>query len=58
VAGYVLLALGVLLLAANLGWLDVFWGRLVWPLLLVVLGVALLVSHGTHGRRAGANTTR
>lgn len=55
VAGYVLLALGALLLAANLGWLDVFWGRLVWPLLLVALGIALLA---THGRRAGAGSMR
>ena len=55
VAGYVLLVLGGLLLAANLGWLDMFWGRMIWPLLLVALGVALLT---THGRRAGAGATR
>ena len=55
VAGYVLLALGALLLAANLGWFDAFWGRLIWPLFLVALGVVLLVMTG---RGAGAGTAR
>ncbi len=42
-AGVVLVVLGVLLLAGNFGffgWLS--WGRL-WPLVLVLLGIALLV---------------
>ena len=44
VAGYVLLALGALFLASNLGFFGFLdWGRL-WPLLLVGAGVALLIN--------------
>ena len=52
-AGYGLLILGALLLAADLGWLDAYWARLVWPLLLVAAGVVLLI---TRGPGAGTGT--
>jgi phage shock protein PspC (stress-responsive transcriptional regulator) len=45
-AAYVLIALGTLLLAANLGWLDAYWARLIWPLVLVAVGLALLTARG------------
>jgi phage shock protein C len=52
-AGYGLLILGALLLAADLGWLDAYGARLVWPLLLVAAGVVLLI---TRGPGAGTGT--
>lgn len=42
----ILIALGVLFLANNLGWTNVGLGRLVatwWPLILIAVGVGLLV---------------
>jgi phage shock protein C len=44
-AGLLLLAVGLLLLASNLGWLRwvgwVNWG-LIWPLILIAIGIAIL----------------
>ncbi len=41
-AGWVVISLGALLLAANLGWFQWFsFGRF-WPILLIALGIALL----------------
>lgn len=37
-----LVTIGLLLLLANLGWFDWFRWYLVWPVLLIVLGLALL----------------
>lgn len=42
----ILIALGLLFLANNLGWTDVGLGRLIatwWPLILIAVGVSLLV---------------
>jgi hypothetical protein len=48
-------ALGGLLLASNLGFLAFSATRL-WPLLLVLLGVALLIRRGHGGERRGPST--
>jgi hypothetical protein len=40
------IALGSLLLAANLGWFDAYWSRLLWPLILVAVGLVLLTARG------------
>jgi hypothetical protein len=50
---YLLIVGGVLLLAANLGWLSVGWiGRLLslWPVALIAVGVDLLTSGATAAR--------
>jgi phage shock protein PspC (stress-responsive transcriptional regulator) len=45
-AGLVLIGLGLLFIAGNLGWFYWFsWGAF-WPLILVVLGVAILIGRG------------
>jgi len=45
-AGLVLVGLGMLFVAGNLGWFFWFnWGAF-WPLILVALGVAILVGRG------------
>jgi phage shock protein C len=45
-AGLVLVGLGLILVAGNLGWFYWFhWGA-IWPLILVALGVAILVGRG------------
>jgi ABC-type nickel/cobalt efflux system permease component RcnA len=38
----VLIALGVLFLLANMGWLDVGWISHSWPVILIAIGVWLL----------------
>lgn len=45
VGAAVLIVLGVFFLAANLGWLNWFDFGLLWPLILVALGVALIFRH-------------
>lgn len=44
--GLVLIAIGVLFLAANLGWLRWINGDVFWPALLVILGIGLLIRQG------------
>lgn len=39
---FLLVTIGLLLLLANLGWFDWFRWHLVWPVLLIALGLALL----------------
>lgn len=42
----ILIGLGILFLARNLGWTDFGLGRLIatwWPLILIAVGVSLLV---------------
>jgi len=46
-AGFVLLGLGLALLANTAGWVPGIDADVVWAVLLVVLGVALLVRRGT-----------
>ncbi|MBI3972389.1 MAG: PspC domain-containing protein [Chloroflexi bacterium] len=46
VAGYVLLALGIMVLAANLGWFDSWYWKGLWPLALVIVGIFLLWERG------------
>lgn len=48
--GVMLVALGSVYLASNLGYLPVHWHRL-WPAWLIVAGVALLVARGEGRRR-------
>jgi phage shock protein C len=43
VAGVVLVALGAILLAVNVGWFSWLDWRVVWPALLVALGLALML---------------
>lgn len=38
----VLIVLGVLILMANMGWMDVDWVGRFWPVILIVIGVGLL----------------
>ena len=45
VGAAVLIVLGVFFLAANLGWLNWIDFGLLWPLILVALGVALILRH-------------
>jgi hypothetical protein len=45
IAAAVLILLGVFFLASNLGWLNWFNFGLLWPLLLVLLGIAILFRH-------------
>lgn len=45
VGAAVLIVLGMFFLAANLGWLNWFDFGLLWPLILVALGVAIMVRH-------------
>jgi hypothetical protein len=44
--GAVLIVIGAYYLAQNLGWLDRIPGNVLWPSLLILLGVWLLVSRG------------
>jgi hypothetical protein len=44
-SGIVLIIVGVLLLAHNLGWLGWHWLRQWWPVLLIAVGVWSLVAH-------------
>jgi lia operon protein LiaF len=49
VAALILILIGAILLANNLGWTSVSIGRLIsvwWPALLIAVGVALLVGRG------------
>ena len=39
---YVLIALGVLFLLANLGILPIHWG-IIWPAILIAIGVAMIL---------------
>ena len=40
--GALLVAMGLLLLAHNLGWLDIEWFKRYWPVLLIVAGVVFI----------------
>jgi hypothetical protein len=42
IGAVVLIALGVLILLANMGWLNVDWLGQFWPVILIIIGVALL----------------
>ncbi|HEY1393446.1 MAG TPA: DUF5668 domain-containing protein [Methylibium sp.] len=44
-SGIVLIVVGLLLLANNLGWLGFAWLRDWWPLLLVALGLWSVLTH-------------
>lgn len=49
VTALILIALGLLFLARNLGWTDLNLSRLLttwWPLILIVVGVSLLFKRG------------
>jgi hypothetical protein len=46
----ILIAVGLLFLAQNLGWTDLSLGRLIgtwWPAILVLVGVGMLFSRGS-----------
>ena len=48
VTAIILIALGLLFLARNLGWTDLNLSRLLstwWPLILIAVGVSLLFKH-------------
>ena len=50
VTALILIVLGVLFLARNLGWTDLDLGRLLstwWPLILIAVGLSLLLRRGT-----------
>jgi hypothetical protein len=52
IGGYILIALGVIFLLSNLGWLPplrslaAHW----WPVILIVVGVWLLLRHKSSGK--------
>jgi phage shock protein C len=48
-AALVLIALGTLLMAANLGWFNWLRGDIVWPLILILVGIAILASQRRDG---------
>jgi phage shock protein C len=51
VGGFFLLALGLVFLAANFGWLNFLqWGR-IWPVFLVLAGIFLLLNR--HDKNTG-----
>ncbi|MGQ9675889.1 MAG: PspC domain-containing protein [Chloroflexota bacterium] len=43
VLAYILVAIGVLILAGNLGWYALIQWHLVWPLVLIAIGALLLI---------------
>jgi len=50
VGAYILIALGIIFLLSNLGWLPRL-GPLVaqgWPLILIIVGVLLLIRRSSH----------
>lgn len=47
-AGLALIGLGLLFLASNLGWLGWFNWALAWPVLLILIGVAVLMRNQSH----------
>jgi hypothetical protein len=49
-AGVVLVVLGILLLSANVGFFNFIDWNLIWPLIVIVLGLALLARQADWGR--------
>ena len=61
-SGIVLIVVGSVLLAHNLGWLEWSWLRQWWPGLLILLGVWSLLSHRAadnerRSKRSGSDPT-
>lgn len=53
VAGLILIVLGALFLANNLGYTNLSLGRLIstwWPAILIIVGVGMLLRDRRHGK--------
>jgi len=52
IGGYILIALGIIFLMSNLGWLPPIRSLMAhwWPLILIIVGVWLLLRHKSSGK--------
>ena len=50
-AAYILIALGIIFLLSNLGWLSRSLMAQWWPLILIIAGVLLLIRRSSHKKQ-------
>ncbi|MFH1699470.1 MAG: DUF5668 domain-containing protein [Candidatus Zixiibacteriota bacterium] len=55
IGGFILIGIGGLFLMVNMGWLPYLTDS--WPLILIIVGVALLIGGFTKSRKKGDEST-
>jgi hypothetical protein len=53
IGAYILIALGIIFLMSNLGWLPRIRPLMAqwWPLVLIIVGILLLIRHSSGGKQ-------